>query len=227
MFANYLTTTYEIADEYKRILVDSKTAKIKIEPSNDNDTEIVFFQKKKRPYEYSIQDHTLIIKPIKRKWYSFIKIGIDHSEIKLCVPKSILDAIIINSTVGCVDICSISCSKTIDLHINTGKINLENVYCENFHSKGNTGPVSLSNFIAKENISIERNTGKVLLNDCSAPEIFVKTNTGNVCGRLPTNTIFMIKTNTGKIEIPNNTTVGEIISAKCEVKTNTGNIKFE
>ena len=49
---------------------------------------------------------------------------------------------------------------------------------------------------------------------------------GNVFGKLPSNTAFAVKTHTGKIEIPQ-TAIGEVIGARCEIKTNTGNIKFE
>ena len=226
MITRYVTNTYEVTDPYKKILLDTKNAKIKIEPSNDNNTNLVFFEKKRRPYEFFIQDDTLTIKLTKTRWYNFLRIGVDHSEIRLCVPKSILETISVRSNVGHVDMCSIICNGTIDIQINTGNINIESVSCKDFDSKGNTGSVSLNKFIAEESILIKRNTGKVLLNDCSAPEIFVKTNTGKVCGKLPSNTVFTVRTNTGKKEIPK-TPIGEIIGGRCEIKTNTGNIKFE
>ena len=84
----------------------------------------------------------------------------------------------------------------------------------------------MNKLTATQNISIKRGTGKVLLNDCSAPEIFVKTNTGSVCGRLSSNMVFIVRTNTGKMEIPK-TPIGVAIGGRCEIKTNTGNIKFE
>ena len=43
MFKGYVTNTYEITDAYKKILLDAKDAKVKIEPSNDNGTKMVFF----------------------------------------------------------------------------------------------------------------------------------------------------------------------------------------
>ena len=137
-----------------------------------------------------------------------------------------LETISISSNTGSVDISSIVCNGAIDVQINTGNINLEDVSCQTFHSKGNTGRISLNKLTATESIWVQRGTGKVLLNDCSAPEIFVKTNTGSVCGRLSSNMVFIARTNTGKIEIPR-TPIGEAIGGRCEIKTNTGNIKFE
>ena len=226
MIARYVTITYETTDTYKKILLNSKDAKIKIEPSDNDITKLVFFEKKKRPYEFFVQDSVLTVRPAKAKWYNFIKIGIDRSQIKLYVPKSMLDEISVKSNVGDVDISSIICNGAIDIQTNTGHINSENISCGIFETKGNTGSVSLSGLIAKESVSIKRNSGKVFLNDCHSPEIFVKTNTGKVCGHLPSNTVFEVRTNTGKIETPQ-IPIGETVGVRCEIKTNTGNVKFE
>lgn len=226
MIARYVTNTYEITDTYKEIRLDAKDAKVKIQPANDDCTKLDFFEKKRRSYEWFLQDGALTIQSTKRRWYHLFRIGIDHSELRICVPKSMLETLSVTSNVGHVEICSIVCNGTIDLRINTGNINLENVSCKDFDSKGNAGSVLLNDVAAKEAISVKRNTGKVLLNDCSAPEIFVQTNTGRVCGRLPSNTVFVVRTNTGKIDIPK-APIGETIGGRCEIKTNTGNVKFE
>ena len=84
----------------------------------------------------------------------------------------------------------------------------------------------MNKLTATQNISIKRGTGKVSLNDCFAREIFVKTNTGSVSGRLPSNTVFTVRTNIGKIEVPT-PPIGEVIGGKCEIKTNTGSVRFE
>ena len=226
MISRYITNTNEITDTYKKILLNTKDAKVKIEPSNDNGTKLVFFENKKHPYEFFIEDDTLTIKLVKTRWYNLLRVGIDRSEIRLYVPKSTLETISVRSNTGHVDISSIICNGAIDIQINTGNINLENVSCQSFNSKGNTGCISLNQLTATESVSIKRGTGKVSLNDSSAPEFFIKTNTGSVGGRLLSNTVFTVRTNTGKIKIPK-PPVGGAIGGRCEIKTNTGNINFE
>ena len=226
MIAGYVTKTYEISDSYKEIQLKAGDAKVKIEPSDGNKTALVIFEKKRRPYEFFINNGTLAIKPAKARWYNFIRIGIDRSEIKLSIPKAMLERITVSSNVGCVDISSITCRETVDIQVNTGDMSLENVTCRDVSSQGNTGSVSLNNVTAEKSITIKRNTGKVLLNDCFAPDIFVKNNTGKVCGRLPSNTAFVVRSNTGKAELPK-APIGETIGGRCEIKTNTGRIKFE
>lgn len=226
MIAKYVTNMHKITDTYKEIILDARDTKVKIEPSNDNNTSLIFFEKKRRPYEYFIQGDILTIKPIKTRWYHFLTIGISRSEIKLRIPESTLDKISVKSNVGRVDMSSIKCNGDIDIQTSTGKVDISDISCKSFTSKGNTGSIALNKLIARDSVNIQRNTGKVLLNDCNAREFFVKTNTGNVSGRLPAGTVFITKTNTGKAEIPK-TEIGELVSARCEVTTNTGRIKFE
>ena len=183
----YVTNTHVITDVYQKIQIHAQEAKVKIEPSEDDRTKLVFFEKKSRPYEVAVADDTLTIKPTKAKWYNFLRIGIDRSRITLLVPKSSLAGLSVKSNVGCVELCSIACSGAIEVHTNTGK---------------------------------------VVLNDCVAPDIFVRTNTGCVCGKLPSNVVFTVRTNTGRIETPK-APIGEVIGGRCEVKTNTGSVKFE
>ena len=226
MIAKYVTSLHEITDAYQKIQIDAKDAKVKIEPSKDSVTKLTFLEKKRRPYAFFIQDDTLTVRPVKTKWYHALRIGVDRSEIKLLVPESVFEAISVKSTVGRVDISSVTCNGTVDIQTNTGNINLEKVSCKDFHAKGNTGVVSLNKLAAQGRVAVHCNTGKVMLNDCSAPEIFAKTNTGRVCGKLPPNTVFAVRTNTGRVEVPQ-APIGEVIGGRCEIKTNTGSVRFE
>ena len=225
MIAEYVTSTYEITDAYQKILIDAKEAKVEIETSSNDTTKLVFFEDQKRRYVFDVQNGTLTVRLQKTKWYNFLRIGFKRSEIKICVPESILEALTVKATIGCVAISSIVCTADISVQTNTGKVTVCDTSCKAFHSKTGTGNVVLSKLMATDTVSLKCNTGKVSLNDCNAREFLVKTNTGNVFGKLPSNTVFAVKTHTGKIEIPK-TAIGEVIGARCEIKTNTGNIKF-
>ena len=80
----------------------------------------------------------------------------------------------------------------------------------------------MNNVIAAEKFSVERSTGYVKLNGCDAAELYVKTNTGDVIGSLLTDKVFITDTDTGSVDVPK-TAVG----GKCEIKTDTGNIKIK
>ena len=222
----YVTSTYEITDAYQSIQIHALDASVSIAPSGDESTTLVCFENKKRPYTFFVQDETLTIAPQKRKWFHWLKIGVDHSKITLSVPSSAFEALTIQANVGAVSISSIACAGDINVQINTGKVDINDTSCKAFCSKGNTGSIALRKLTVAERISLKRNTGKIELHDCHAPEFFIKANTGSVCGTLPAGTLFVAKTNVGKIEVPQ-TAIGEIVTAKCEIQTNTGSIKFK
>lgn len=128
----------------------------------------------------------------------------------------------ISTTTGIVSLSNVTCGGDVRIKVTTGKVNVSDLTCEGFSSSGNTGDVVLKNVVASEKLSVERSTGDVRFEACDAAEIFVKTNTGNVKGSLLTEKIFFARSDTGRIDIPKSTTGG-----KCEITTDTGNIKIE
>lgn len=113
-------------------------------------------------------------------------------------------------------------ANALNLTVSTGDIHLANIQCENLLTKGSTGNISLKNVIAADKFSIERSTGDVKFIGCDAGEIFVETDTGDVTGSLLSEKVFITKTSTGNIKVPQSTSGG-----KCQVTTSTGNIMLE
>ena len=89
-------------------------------------------------------------------------------------------------------------------------------------STGNTGNIALSAVIAAERFSIKRSTGDVRFDRVDAAEIFVETDTGDVVGSVVTDKVFIAHSSTGRVHVPKTITGG-----RCEINTDTGNIKLE
>lgn len=122
---------------------------------------------------------------------------------------------------GNVTVSSVTCEEDITIGVSTGKTYLTDVACKNLTSTGSTGDISLKNVISTEKISVERSTGDVTLDRSDAAELFIMTSTGDVEGSLLANKVFIIKTDTGRINVPNSITGG-----RCEITTDTGDIKI-
>lgn len=132
-------------------------------------------------------------------------------------------------------------AKTLDLSVSTGHITAQNIKCEdfafkvstgdaklsdvecqNFTSIGSTGDAVLKNVVAGQKLNVKRSTGDVKLEKCDAEELLIKTDTGSVVGSLRSDKVFITKTDTGSVNVPKTTSGG-----KCEIETDTGNIKIE
>jgi len=136
--------------------------------------------------------------------------GVTADSMELCV------------STGKVTAEGIRCTGDILLTVSTGDAQLTDLTCKALLSTGNTGDLSLQNVIAKARFSIERSTGDVRFDGCDATEIFVTTDTGDVTGTLLSDKVFLIDTDTGRVDVPRTTTGG-----RCEVTTDTGDIRMQ
>ena len=126
------------------------------------------------------------------------------------------------TSTGGIDMKAIECGGKLDTKVTTGKTNLTDIGCESVVSGGNTGDITLTNVIAENKFDIKRTTGDIKLDKCDAGELVIKTDTGNVSGSLMSSKVFVCKTDTGRITVPKTTKGG-----KCEITTDTGDIKLE
>lgn len=125
------------------------------------------------------------------------------------------------TSTGKIKLNNVNCFGQINLKVSTGRNYLTNVSCENIVSSGSTGDIKLTNVIVSKKIYITRKTGDVELDRCDASELKITTSTGDVEGTLLSNKVFIVKTDTGEIDVPRTTTGG-----KCEIATDTGDIEI-
>lgn len=132
------------------------------------------------------------------------------------------DSIKIKSNTGNICISSVASKCDIDIKTNTGSVKLADAACTNFTAESDTGNITLTNVIAEDSIFVESDTGNVKLKSSDAARLSIKTDTGSVTGTLLSEKIFIAKSSTGKVNVPETESGG-----KCEIKTATGNIKIE
>ncbi len=135
--------------------------------------------------------------------------------------KTNVGALDIKVSTGAVNIVEAFSAGEVKIEVSTGKTNISGLICKNLISDGDTGRITLKNVIASEKFDIERSTGDVTFEACDAAEIYVETDTGDVRGSLLSEKIFAVKTDTGKIDVPNS-----ISGGRCEIETDTGDVKI-
>lgn len=130
-------------------------------------------------------------------------------------------ALDLSVSTGRVTVSEVNCIGDLNLKVTTGKSQLTSITCKSLKSSGNTGDISLNNVIATDIFSITRTTGDVKLDRCDAKEIYINCDTGDVIGTLLSDKIFLVETNTGKVDVPRST-----VGGRCEITTSTGDVKF-
>ena len=123
---------------------------------------------------------------------------------------------------GNVTVANVICAGDLTVHVSTGRVTISATTCKNLISNGSTGDISLRDVIAEERFFIERSTGSVRFDCSDAAEIFVTTDTGNVTGTLLSSKQFTVRSDTGRVDVPQTQTGG-----KCGISTDTGNIRID
>lgn len=132
-----------------------------------------------------------------------------------------IDASITTDT-GNIAISDLDCEGELEISVDTGRVSLTNITADSLASNGNTGDISLISVVVQNKMSIDSDTGDVIFDRCDAGEIIVNTDSGDVIGTFLTEKIIFATTDTGRIDIPKYT-----IGGKCDITTDTGDIKIE
>ena len=128
----------------------------------------------------------------------------------------------IKTTTGSIRAEAVNCEGDVQIRVGTGAVKLRDTHCRNLSVQGMTGDVTLDRVIASEAFNIGLSTGSVKFNASDADTIYVKADTGSVTGTLLSEKVFLAKTGTGTVKVPNSTAGG-----RCEIITGTGAIRLE
>lgn len=127
----------------------------------------------------------------------------------------------IDKTTGKINISTAVCGD-VQLTVTTGSMQITDMTCANFTSEGDTGSLTMDNVVASGKFTIDRTTGDITFNGCDGAEIEVKTTTGSVTGALLSDKIFIARSTSGRVNVPETLTGG-----KCKITTTSGKIKIE
>ena len=232
-----VVNSYEINDEFENILIDDSVSNIKIEYIEDDKNKVVIEEVSNRLHTVEVIDNSLTINENdKRVWYEKL-FNFERTLITIYLNKSRINNLTINSSTSDIKLCNLKFtdikiyistgdikikdinSKNIDLKVSTGDIYLENIECEALSSEGSTGDIKLKNTLVLGVLNIIRDTGDVTFEKSDAYSINIKTSTGDVTGTLLTRKCFIVKTSTGKKQVPETLSGG-----KCEITTSTGDV---
>ena len=131
------------------------------------------------------------------------------------------DTLSLSVSTGRVHAASVDCAGDLSITVSTGESTLSDVSCRNLVTRGGTGDITMEHVIAAETISVERTTGDVRFAQCDAAELSVWTDTGDVTGSLLSEKVFLVKTDTGSVKVPDSASGGA-----CRITTDTGDIEI-
>lgn len=137
----------------------------------------------------------------------------------ISIENASIGALDLSTSTGNISVKNTNCNTVLKADVSTGKIELDHIQCSTLSSDGSTGDIKIKNVVASGNFAIRRDTGDIYFDHADAGEINIETDTGDIGGTLLSEKIFIVETDTGKIDVPKSTIGGE-----CQITTDTGDI---
>lgn len=129
----------------------------------------------------------------------------------------------IKRSTGKATLKNINVEEVLELEGSTGKVDIEKLRSKTLLVSGSTGDIELNDVVMTEDIKINVSTGDVEFSDMDASGIIdIETSTGDVKGSLLSGKTFDVRSDTGRIDIPEQSVGAQL----CKVRTDTGNIKI-
>ncbi len=196
-------TVYMPKGQYGNLTVDSSTSKVTV--ASD--------------FAFKNVDISINTGDVKFNAYSSENVKIKTSTGHITLGYLSAGQIDLKASTGKISASHVACNGKMSITVTTGDTSLTDVVCGSLTSSGSTGDLNLNYVVASDKFSLERDTGDITLKSCDAPEIIVVTDTGDVRGTLRSSKVFITKTDTGKVKVPDSITGG-----RCEITTDTGDI---
>lgn len=137
------------------------------------------------------------------------------------ISDSLSKQLTVETSTGDVTLSSMQIEGELRCTTDTGKVKFTQINCNDLICKTDTGDMTLQSVIIANKGFFEADTGDIEFRACDAAELEIKTSTGDVLGTLLSPKIFMTKSSTGDIRVPQSLTGG-----KCQITTSTGDIEI-
>lgn len=172
------TNTYEIAEQFDEILIDTTVSDIVIVPSEDYNCKVVCFEMENVKHSVLVVENKLsIIINDERNIFDYINIVNLSPKITIYLPIIEEMTFDINATTGDVTFENLAVKK-LDINVRTGDINLKNIKCDSLFSIASTGDFELENVVVSGDIIIECSTGDINMKTVSCAKLDINISTG-------------------------------------------------
>ena len=217
------TNTVEITEDFKNISVTTDTSDITFAPSEDGKVSVVCREHSSSKHSVTVTDGTLTVELNNtRKWYEYIGINFDSSEITVYLPKTTYASLFIKNSTSDIKIPGDFTFETVNISGSTGDVSLGATATGLIKIRLSTGDINLEGLSARA-LDLAVSTGKILLSDIECKEeLKINVSTGdsaldNVsCGSL------ISEGDTGKIKMTD-----VIASGMFDIERSTGDVIFE
>ena len=214
------TNDYEISEQFNDISIISSSADIVFAASKDGKCRVVCYEEVKMAHSVSVENNALTITvKNEKRWYDYIELSFSSPRITIYLPAGEYGALKIENNTGHVSLPDSFGFDTIDVEVNTGRVECKASANDTIKIKASTGDIDLTNASANS-VELSVSTGKTTVSNVKCDSLTSMGGTGDITLEdVIVSGSLSIKRTTGDVEIESSD-AGEIL-----IKTNTGDVE--
>ena len=240
-WTEYVTNTHEMSESFTRVEMDVDTADVNIQPAADGKCRVICVEQEKYPHTVTVENDALIVHAAKGKRWNFnIGVLVNSPSVTVYLPAAEYESLQVEADTGTVTLAPGLSFGTVDVDADTGAVNVDGVMVkrlkidadtgqivlanmtpETVELDANTGSIRVTDVVCSGDMRIEADTGSIRLEDVDAANLYLESDTGSISGTIRTDKIFVAKSSTGSVNVPEGTSGG-----RCEAHTDTGSIRL-
>ena len=153
--------------------------------------------------------------------FTFNNVNIENSTGDVKFKANVTNNLNIKNSTGDIEMGHSNIDGIVNIKTKTGDVELTNIKCNKLDINVSTGDTELTNTIVKTDFNMKASTGSVDFDGFDASNIYVTVSTGDVKGTLLSSKIFIARSETGDVRVPETLTGGV-----CKITASTGDIKI-
>ncbi len=236
---NYVTTTFDITEDFSNISVDTASARIILEPSQDGQCRVVCRDSDRVEYTAEVKDDTLTV--VGKSKPAGISIGISFAEqlsVTLYLPKSEYNSLKLESTSGGISVpgdfsvvsaelnstsgsmeCFANISDSLVVEVTSGRATVSGT-AGDVEVSTSSGSVDLSDMTALS-VSVSASSGKISMTDLTAESVEAENSSGGVALDDVSADRISLQSTSGAVS------VADVIAGELEIESSSGSVKFD
>ena len=155
------------------------------------------------------------------KGFTFDDVIVNNSTGDIKFDSNVTNNLTIKNSTGDIEISNSNVGGNLNVETSTGDVELTGVKCNKLDVAVKTGDIELDDTLVTTDLNLKSSTGDVDFDGFDAANIYVTVKTGDVRGTILTSKIFIARSETGRVNVPETITGGI-----CKITTSTGDIKI-
>ena len=176
--SEYETNRYDITEDFKKISIETNTADVELEASEDGTCFAICHERTNEKHAVKVENDTLIIESVDtRKWYEYIGFNFGKTQITLYLPCEEYGGLSVKADTGDIEIPNDFSFEDAEIVTSTGDVSFNASVFGALKIKTSTGDI-FTDALSAGSLDLAVTTGKITASGITCGDLSLKVSTG-------------------------------------------------